>query len=238
MHIDPHRRRRALRVHYLRQRHMTLRDIGEQLGISHSTVRDDLKFVDTHWSLLAAAAADDLLLESMQLLKIRLSLAMQGDELAANANRLTPVEYLNAREAQETRLTNLAREIRRTVADVHRRAEQRQDQPELYEEEPQTPAETTPKSSKTLQPEETISSPEQEIVEIPAPQEKIPAATHPVPVSHGNPLPLPDHEALINEVIDLFPHLKGQSEEQILQFLDQFTDPKEEPTQLQPAAAG
>ena len=98
--------------------------------------------------------------------------------------------------------------------------------------------ETNPKSYKALHPNSTISSPQQEIAPSEAPEEKIPADAPPVPVSHGNPLSLPDHDALIKEVIDLFPHLKGQSEDQILTFLDQFTDPKEQHPQLQPAAAG
>ena len=61
-------------------------------------------------------------------------------------------------------------------------------------------------------PKPTISSPEQEIVQSEPEKEKIPEE--------------PDHDALIQEAITHFPHLKGQSETQILQFLDQLTTPE------------
>ena len=283
MQIHPARRRRALRVHYLRQRGHSLRKIGEQLGLSHTTVRDDLQLLESHWSSIAAPAADDLLLESLQLLQFRLALATRGDEVARLADHLTPVEYLRARDAQDAQLTALVREIRRTVGAVHRRAEQRPDQPGLQAEEEPTPADT-PQPSTALQPESTISQPEQEIVVSEAPQEKTPPATiQPAqprpprrrsanpgrnsPTFHSlqpestissaereiveipapqekipsNPIQLPEppaHNALLSEVVDRFPQLQGQSEEQIREFLDQFTSPNEEPIQIQTAAAG
>ncbi len=176
MQIHPARRRRALHVHYLQQCGHSLRKIAEQLGVSHTTVRDDLRLVESHWSSIAAPAADDLLLESLQLLQFRLVLATRDDEVARLSDRLTPVEYLRARDAQDAQLTALAREVRRTVGEVHRRAEQRPDQPGLDAEEAQAPAEA-PQPSTALQPESTISQPEQEIVENPAPEEKIPPPT-------------------------------------------------------------
>ncbi|MYA01003.1 MAG: hypothetical protein F4Y35_04385 [Chloroflexi bacterium] len=63
----------------------------------------------------------------------------------------------------------------------------------------------------------TISSPQQEIVPDQAPEEKIPAE--------------PTQDALIAEAVQHFPHLKGQSAEQILHFLDQVTNPNgQQPT--------
>ena len=238
MHIPPNQRRRAIQVHYLRQHGHSLRQIAEQQNLSPDIVRSDLKLVETHWSSIAAAAADDLLLESLQLLRIRLSLAIKNDDVANNAERLTPVEYLRARDAQETRLNNLAREIRRTAQDVHRRAAQRADQPDLYDDVPQEPAENTPELVKTDHPDHTISSPGQEIVESKPQQEKIPAET-----AHLPDLPdLPEYDPLIEEVFDEFPHLRGQSTEQILAFLDQLTDPDGQasdiPTEIYAEAAG
>ncbi|MCY3922816.1 MAG: DeoR family transcriptional regulator, partial [Chloroflexi bacterium] len=218
MHIPPKRRRRAIHVHYLTQRGRSQREIAEQLKISKATVRSDLQLIETHWSQIAAPAADDLLLESLRLLQIRLSLAIKHDDVTNNADRLTPVEYLRARENQETRLNALAREIRRTVQQIHLRAEQRPDQPGLYGEEPQELSETSPKSGQTDRPDSMISSPEQEIVADQAPEEKTPAE----PVQLPEP---PDQDALIAEVLEHFPHLKGQPEEEILQFLDHLTDP-------------
>ena len=230
MQIHPARRRRALRVHYLQQQGHSLRKIAEQLGVSHTTVRDDLRLLEAHWSSIAAPAADDLLLESLQLLQFRLVLATRDDEVARLSDHLTPVEYLRARDAQDAQLTALVREIRRTVGAVHRRAEQRPDQPGLETEEAPTPADT-PQPSTALQPESTISNAEREIVEIPAPEEKISSNSVQLPEP-------PAHDALLSEVVDRFPQLQGQSEEHILEFLDQFTSRNEEPIQIQTAAAG
>ncbi len=228
MRITPQRRRRATRVHYLRQHGQSLKQIAETVNISLATVRSDLKLVEAHWASIASAVADDLLLESLFLLKTRLSLAIKYDYVADNAKRLTPVEYLRARDAQETQLNALAREIRRTAHEVQRRAEQRPDQPELFDEEPQESAETTTKLSQIEPPDPTISSPEQEIVPSEAKTETIPSE--------------PDLDTLIAEAVQHFPHLEGQSPEQILHFLDQITTPeaqdKDTPTPIYAEAAG
>ncbi len=214
MHISPKRRRRAMRVHYLTQRAGTQKDIAAQLNISKATVRADLQLVESHWSSIASAAADDLLLESLHLLQIRLSLAIKNDDVANQISRLTSVEFLRARDAQENQLNTLAREIRRTAQEVQRRAAQRPDQPDLYEEDAQDlaePAETTPESAQIDPPDLTISSPEQEIAADQPETEKIPAE--------------PDLDALIEEAVQHFPHLKGKSPDQIVAFLDQITTP-------------
>ena len=228
MHISPRQRRRSVRVHYLRQRGQSLKQIAETHKTSVATVRSDLKLAETHWSSIAAATADDLLLESLHLLKLRLDIAITHDFVADNAKRLTPVDYLRARDAQQTQLNSLAREIRRTVQDVHRRAEQRPDQPDLFEEEPQELSETTPKLSQIEPLDSTISSPEQEIVQSEAEEEKIAAEA--------------DLDTLIAEAVQHFPHLQGQSPEQILHFLDQITTPEaqnpEIPTPIYAEAAG
>ena len=187
MHIPPKRRRRALRIHQLTQCGASQRQIAEKLKISKTTIRADLQLIETHWSSLAAPAADDLLLQSLQLLRIRLSRAIKRDPVAHNANRLTPVEYLRACDARETQLNGLAREIRRTVQQVHRRAEQRPDQPDLFDEEPQELAETITESTQIAPPNSTISSPQQEIVPDQAPEEKIPTESIRPPVQLPRP---------------------------------------------------
>ncbi len=232
MHISPKQRRRSVRAHYLRQRGQSLKQIAETSKTSVATVRADLKLVETHWSSIAAATADDLLLESLFLLKTRLSLAIAHDFVADNAKRLTPVDYLRARDAQETQLNSLAREIRRTVQDVHRRAEQRPDQPDLFHEEPRELAETTPKLSQIEPPDSTIPSPEQEIVESETEREKF----------APEPTQQPEIDPVISEAIELFPHLRRKSDEQILNFLEKLTDPNartpEIPIPAYPEAAG
>ena len=182
MHITPRRRRRAMRVHYLTQRSKSQKDIAQQLNVSKATVRADLQLVESHWSSVASAVADDLLLESLYLLQFRLSLAIKSDDVAKQISRLSAVEYLRARDNQETQLNALAREIRRTAREVHSRAEQRPDQPELYDEQPQHPAEaaeapkpaqSTPKSTQIDPPKLTIPSPDQHF---PPNQKKVPKA--------------------------------------------------------------
>ncbi len=169
MHITPHRRRRALRVRYYSQRNLSHKDIAEKLNVSRATVRADLQFVETHWASLASAAADDLLLDSLYLLQLRLSLAIQTDEVGEQATRLTPTEYLRARDARQTRLN---------AHEVQQRAAQRPDQPELYEEDSQDLSETTPKSAQIDPPNSTIFSTEQEIAAVQPKTEKIPADPH------------------------------------------------------------
>ena len=212
MQITPKQRRRAVRVHFLSLQGNSHKEIAESFKISRATVRADLQLIETHWSEIAAAAADDLLLESLQLLEGRVTLATRDKSIDELANRLTPVEYLRARDARETQFTALAREIRRTVHEVHQRVEQRPDQPALDQEEVQETDETSTKLTISATPKPTISSPEQEIVQSEPEKEKLPQE--------------PDHDALIQEAITHFPHLKGQSETQILQFLDQLTTPE------------
>ena len=144
MHISPRQRRRSVRAHYLRQQGHSLQHIADTLKTSLATVRANLKLAETHWSSIAAATADDLLLRSLHLLQLRLTSAIKLDRVANNADR---------------------------------RAEQRPDQPDLFDEEPENPqelTETTPKLSQIEPPDSTISSPGQEIVQSEASEEKIP----------------------------------------------------------------
>ena len=229
MQITPKHRRRCIRAHYLTQRGKSLKQIAETLNISRATVRADLQLVETHWSQLAAATADDLLLESLQLLQLRLTIAIEHNPVHILRERLTAADYLRAEDARDTQLTALAREIRRTVQEVHRRADQRPNQPALEDEEnPQISDETTTKLTISATPDPTISSPEQEIIDSDAPEEKFPQE--------------PDQDALLEEAIEHFPHLKGQSAEEILTFLEDLTNPEaqnpEIPPQIYAEAAG
>ena len=228
MHITPKHRRRCIRAHYLTQRGESIKQIAETLNVSRATVRSDLQLVETHWSQLAAATADDLLLESLQLLQIRLTIAIENNPVHILRERLTAADYLRAEDARETQLTALAREIRRTVQEVHRRADQRPNQPALEDDNPQISDETTTKLTISATPDPTISSPEQEIVDSQPPEENFREE--------------PDQDALIAEAIEHFPHLKGQSAEEILTFLEELTNPEaqnpEIPPQIYAEAAG
>ena len=175
------------------------------------------------------------MIESLHLLQLRLTVAVQSDVFKSLNKHLAPVEFLRAYDAQQTQLNALAREIRRTVQEVHRRADQRTDQSEIYEDDSQISDETSTELSTSDHGEHTISSPQQEIVESQAPEENTPET----PVQLPDP---PDLDALIAQAVDHFPHLQGQSAEQVLTFLDQLTTPDAHdpqiPTPIYAEAAG
>ncbi len=163
-----------MKAHYLQRKGKTISEIAEQLEVSRSTVRSDLKLVETHWGQIAAAEANDLLLDSLYLLQLRLDVATRSDVLKAVREHLSPAEILQAHEAQQTQLNNLAREIRRTVQEVHRRADERPNQPDLFEEEPQESAQTSTKPTISATQRATKPSPQQEIINSEPTEEKIP----------------------------------------------------------------
>ena len=124
MRISPRRRQRALKVHELRQRGRSLRNIGKLLNVSHSTVLDDLKLVETHWSEFAEQSADDFLLEQFSLLQARLRTLLRQD-LVKEYGRLNPTDFTRLYEAHNHELALLLRESRRLVDQIHDRAELR-----------------------------------------------------------------------------------------------------------------
>ena len=225
MHIQPKRRRRCLKVHALTMQGLSQRKIAERLKISHATVRADQQLIETHWSEIAAPAADDLLLQQLDLLRRETARIARQDIMETFGNHITMAEYIKACDARDAKILAYLRETRRTIDAIHRRAKEREAQPDLYQDEETTQelAETSPKLAKTVHPNSASPQPEQEIVPAEAPEEKIPQKTiHPA----SDPLLDP----IIKEALNLFPQLKGQSPDQILNFLDQLTDPtKEEP---------
>jgi len=157
MNISPRRRQRALKVHELRQQGRSLRNIGKQLDISHTTVLADLKLIETHWSQLTQQSADDFLLEQFGLLQRRLRSLLQRD-LLKEFGRLTPAEYARIHVAYNQELAILLRETRRLATQLHGRAELRDLEPgeipqELdYPVDELTAAAKPPKSDKPRKP--------------------------------------------------------------------------------------
>ena len=236
MHIQPKRRRRCLKVHALTLQGLSQRKIAERLNVSHATVRADQQLIETHWSEIAAPAADDLLLQQLDLLRRETARIVREDLMETFGNHITVAEYIKACDARDAKILAYLRETRRTIDAIHRRAKERPAeqseapqhdvQPDLYaddqdEETTQELAETSPKLAQTVHPESTSPQPEQEIVSTEAPEEKIPPKT-------VQPASDPLLDPIINEALNLFPHLKGQSPDQILTFLDQLTDPTNE----------
>ena len=182
MHIPPKRRRRCLNVHHLRQQGQSLRQIGAQLQISHATVRADLQLLESHWSEIAAPAADDLLLDQLHILRCLLVKLVEED-LIQRYSRVSVPEFTRLYEIRASEIATVLREVRQTAAQIQRRAAQRETRPELDREAVQEPAEPQPELSTTNHSIQRISQPQQEIVEL-APAEKV-SAIHPAE-------PLPD----------------------------------------------
>jgi len=124
MQISPRRRQRALRVHELRQRGRSLRNIGKQLDISHSTVLADLKLIETHWSEFARQSTDDFQLEQLALMQRRLRMLLRRD-LLKEFGRLSPIDFVRIHEAHNQELAILLRETRRLAAQLRDRADLR-----------------------------------------------------------------------------------------------------------------
>ncbi len=232
MHISPKRRRRCLNIHHLSMQGHSQRQIAKRLEVSHATVRSDLQLIETHWADIAAPAADDLLLEQLHLIREQTARINEFNIMETFGKHMTISEYLKACDDRDARVLAYIREARRTIEAVHRRAGEREAQPDLYEdaETDTNPSETSTKSDITVQPESVSPQPELEIVASDPSQEKNPPET-----AQTDPDPLLD--PIIQEAIALFPQLKGKPTEEILTFLDQLTDPANEQP-LQTAAAG
>lgn len=240
MHIPPRRRRRCLKVHHLSMTGLAQRKIAKQLGVSHATVRADMRLIEAHWSDIAAPAADDLLLEQLQLLREQTARIARTDLMELVGEHISVAEYIKTCDARDAKLLAFIRETRRTIDAVHRRAAEREALPDLYQddiESLQETDETAPKLDKTVHPKSASPQPEQEIVAPDPPTEKnLPKAVPSNPDLSSDPLLDP----ILQEAVTLFPHLRGQPPDQILAFLDQLTEPtpNEDPLPLYADAAG
>ena len=171
MHIQPKRRRRCLKVHSLTMQGLSQRKIAERLKVSHATVRADQQLIETHWSEIAAPAADDLLLQQLDLLRRETARIARQDLMETFGNHITMAEYIKACDVRDAKILAYLRETRRTIDAIHRRAKEREAQPDLYQDDDQDEVETTqelaetsPKLAQTVHPESTSPQPEQEIV--------------------------------------------------------------------------
>ena len=72
MPTSPQRRHRIRRAHQLRQHGHTLRQIAQQLNVSHSTIAEDLKRFETHRQEITTDISHDLQLEHTLQLRDRL----------------------------------------------------------------------------------------------------------------------------------------------------------------------
>lgn len=157
MQISPRRRRRALRVHELRQRGRSLRNIGKQLDISHSTVLADLKLIEIHWSEFARQSTDDFQLEQLALMQRRLRMLLRRD-LLKEFGRLSPIDFVRIHEAHNRELAILLRETRRLAAQLRERADLRDLDPAELPPELDFPEEELVSALKSTKPAKSTAS--------------------------------------------------------------------------------
>ena len=84
MYLTPKRRQRMVRAHHLRQSGHSLSQSAEILGVSKATVHADLKLLETHWDIVAEFTYDDILLDQIEQLQLRLH----------NMRKLGPVDLI------------------------------------------------------------------------------------------------------------------------------------------------
>ncbi len=155
MNLSPQRRRRALEAHHLRQHGLPLRVIAKQLGVSHATVHSDLKLLETHWSEIAQAVADDLLLDQLSQLRQRLAQHMESNPYELlQGEQLRPPDQIRLFAVQMQEFNTLCREIRRTAEAVQRRARQRlKEQPAEAPDYPEAELTDAPRTRKRARPQ-------------------------------------------------------------------------------------
>lgn len=124
MNISPQRRQRILQAHHMRQHGSTLRKIGKTLGVSHATIVADLKLLESHWGDVTAQAADDALLEELQLLMLQLRAVLPIDMLKTYGHFI-PADFARVYVAHAAELGTLLREVRRTATALQDRAQLR-----------------------------------------------------------------------------------------------------------------
>ena len=142
MNISPRRRSRILKAHALRQNGGSLRSIATALNISPATLLADLRMLETDWSAVADALADDLLLELLTLLQARLHrLTSRGPPLppehitvvsdqgerapvveARPANRAVARPITQPAASHDNAITATLQEIRQTIREIERAA--------------------------------------------------------------------------------------------------------------------
>ncbi len=155
MKLSPQRRRRSLEAHHLRQHGIPLRIIAKQLGVSHATVHSDLKLLETNWSEIAQAVADDLLLDQLSQLRQRLAQHMESNPYELlQGEQLRPPDQIRLFAVQMQEFNTLCREIRRTAEAVQRRARQRRnEQPAEAPDYPEAELTDAPRTRKRARPQ-------------------------------------------------------------------------------------
>ena len=136
MSISARRRSRILKAHELRQSGDSLRSIATALNISHATLLADLRLLETDWSEVADALADDLLLELLTLLQARLQrltsagpplplehtavVSDQGDSAPGVEERPSGRDVARLVASHDNAVAATLHEIRQTIREIGR----------------------------------------------------------------------------------------------------------------------
>ena len=118
MPTSPQRRARIRQAHQLRQQGHTLRQIANQLNVSHSTIAEDLKRFETHRSEITAHVNHDLQLEHTLQLRDRLHHLYAQDPL----HPLQRYPLTDAQGSQKTRAAEASNSEIIRLYSLHQRA--------------------------------------------------------------------------------------------------------------------
>ena len=189
MPISPRRRRRILHAHRLREGGWSLREIAAELDISHTTVHQDLKLLETHWAEFAQALANDSLIEHHCRLRDQLERlynqhpldAVHGFHDGMALIEFPPAQLVQLVALHKREIIAAMREYRYSINDLRKAAEAQRDTPQPVPDYPDDEL-TPPEPPEQTQPNPTeIDHPHQP----PPPPEPvlIPVFTSPPPNS-------------------------------------------------------
>ena len=150
MPISPRRRRRILHAHRLREGGWSLREIAAELDISHTTVHQDLKLLETHWAEFAQALANDSLIEHHCRLRDQLERlynqhpldAVHGFHDGMALIEFPPAQLVQLVALHKREIIAAMREYRYSINDLRKAAEAQRDTPQPVPDYPD--AELTP----------------------------------------------------------------------------------------------
>ena len=150
MPISPRRRRRILHAHRLREGGWSLREIAAELDISHTTVHQDLKLLETHWVEFAQALANDSLIEHHCRLRDQLERlynqhpldAVHGFHDGMALIEFPPAQLVQLVALHKREIIAAMREYRYSINDLRKAAEAQRDTPQPVPDYPD--AELTP----------------------------------------------------------------------------------------------
>ena len=203
MNISPQRRQRIVRAHHLRRNGRSQTESADLLNVSKATVNADLKLLEADWAHIAELTHDDLLLDQIEQLNLRLKHLLSLGPLDL-IKQLGLPEDMRVSIAEMTRLYAVhqqsiqaaTRELRLLLREL--RPETRQRSPDIIDAElaedpePDQPGSNWPQLNKPDRSDRTIPSKTLEI-ERPDPKQKNSAdhPTIPLPRNTGRNKPCP-----------------------------------------------